>query len=333
MKKITITFFIAFAIISAQSKVGTSAAQFLGIGVGPKSVAMGGAFTSIADDASTMYWNPGAISRLGSSQTMFSSTNWLVDTNINLLAAVLKLNSSNAIGIFFTQLDYGEEEITDLYNQSGTNLYWKASDLVTGLSYSRNLTNRFSIGGSLKYITQKIYNESASAVALDVGLLYQSLNEDFRIGMSISNFGTDMTLDGKDLLKTIDLDPDNSGHNETIVAKLKTDAWPLPLFFRVGISSDIINSDVIRLTVASDFFMPSDDVESMNFGMEAGFLGRVFLRAGYKAIGDSASEEGLTMGIGAQVYVSGFGMVVDYTVQDFGKFGYIPHWGLSVLLK
>lgn len=333
MKKITITFFIAFAIISAQSKVGTSAAQFLGIGVGPKSVAMGGAFTSIADDASTMYWNPGAISRLGSSQTMFSSTNWLVDTNINLLAAVLKLNSSNAIGIFFTQLDYGEEEITDLYNQSGTNLYWKASDLVTGLSYSRNLTNRFSIGGSLKYITQKIYNESASAVALDVGLLYQSLNEDFRIGMSISNFGTDMTLDGKDLLKTIDLDPDNSGHNETIVAKLKTDAWPLPLFFRVGISSDIINSDVIRLTVASDFFMPSDDVESMNFGMEAGFLGRVFLRAGYKAIGDSASEEGLTMGIGAKVYVGGFGMVVDYTVQDFGKFGYIPHWGLSVLLK
>lgn len=333
MKKITITIIIAFAMISAQSKVGTSAAQFLGIGVGPKSVAMGGAFTSIADDASTLYWNPGAISRLENSQTMFSNTNWLVDTNINLLAGVLKLNNSNAIGIFFTQLDYGEEEITDLYNQSGTDLYWKASDLVTGLSYARNLTNRFSIGGSLKYITQKIHNESASAVALDVGLLYQSANEAFRIGMSISNFGTDMALDGKDLLQTIDLDPDNSGHNETIVAKLKTDAWPLPLFFRVGLSSDVINTDVIRLTVASDFFMPSDDVESLNVGMEAGFLDRVFLRTGYKAIGDSASEEGLTLGIGAKVFVSGFGMLVDYTVQDFGKFDYIQHWGISVLLK
>jgi hypothetical protein len=264
---------------------------------------------------------------------MFSNASWLVDTNVNLLAAVLKLNRSNAIGIFFTQLDYGEEEITDLYNQSGTNLYWKASDLVTGLSYSRNLTDRFSIGGSVKYITQKIYNESASTVALDVGLLYQSLNETFRIGMSISNFGTDMTLDGKDLLKTIDLDPDNSGHNETIVAKLKTDSWPLPLFFRVGVSSDVLNTDVVRLTLASDFFMPSDDVESVNFGMEAGFLDRVFIRTGYKAIGDTASEEGLTFGIGAKVFVSGFGMVVDYTMQDFGKFGYIPHWGLSVLLK
>ena len=333
MKKIIITFFIAFAIISAQSKVGTSAAQFLGIGVGPKSVGMGGAFTAIADDASTLYWNPGAISRLENSQTMFSSSNWLVDTNVNLLAAVLKIDPSNAVGIFFTQLDYGDEEITDLYNQSGTNLFWKATDLVTGLSYSRNMTDRFSIGGSLKYISQKIYNESASAVALDVGLLYQSLSEAFRIGMSISNFGNDMTLDGKDLFKTIDLDPDNSGHNETIVAKLKTDAWPLPLFFRVGLSSDVINTDVFDLTLAGDFFMPSDDVESVNFGLHLGFLDRVYFRTGYKAIGDDASEEGLTLGIGAKIFVSGLGFVVDYAAQDFGKFGYIQHWGMSILLK
>lgn len=330
MKKIIITILIAFAMISAQSKVGTSAAQFLGIGVGPKSIAMGGAFTSIADDASTLYWNPGAISRLDNSQAMFSNASWLVNTNVNLLAGVLKLDASNAIGIFFTQLDYGDEEITDLYNQEGTNLYWKASDLVTGISYARNLTNRFSIGGSLKYISQRIHNESASSVALDIGLLYQTLSETFRIGMSISNFGSDMTMDGKDLFHKIDLDPDNGGHNETIVAKLKTDAWPLPLFFRVGISSDVITTDVLRLTVASDFFMPSDDVESVNFGIESGFLERVFIRAGYKAIGDSESKEGLTFGIGAKTYVSGFGIVVDYAIQDFGDFGYIPHWGLSL---
>ena len=330
MKKIIIISFIAFAMLSAQSKVGTSSAQFLGIGIGPKAIAMGGAFTSIADDASTLYWNPGAISRLEKSQVMFSNTSWLVDTNVNLLAGVMKLNQSNAIGIFFSQLDYGEEEITDLYNQTGTDLFWTATDLVSGISYARNLTNRFSMGGSLKYISQRIHNESASTVALDVGLLYQSLNELFRIGMSISNFGSDMTMDGKDLFHKIDLDPDNSGHNETIVAKLKTDAWPLPLFFRVGVSSDVVKTDAVRLTIASDFFMPSDDVESINFGMEASFLERVFIRAGYKAIGDSASEEGLTIGIGAKAYVSGFGIIVDYAYQDFGRFDYIPHWGLSL---
>lgn len=331
MKKITIIVLIALAIVTGQTKVGTSAAQFLGIGIGPKSVAMGGAFTAIGDDASALYWNPGAISRLSESQTMFSNTNWLVNTNIHFLAGVLKINQTNAIGIFLTQLDYGEEEITDLYNQSGTGLYWKASDLVAGLSYGRNLTNRFSIGGSLKYITQKIYNESASSVALDVGLLYQTLNEKFRIGMSISNFGADMQLDGKDLLETIDIDPDNSGHNETIVAKLKTDEWPLPLFFRVGISSDLIKSDIVRLTMASDFVMPSDDVESVNIGLETGFMERVFFRLGYKGLGNPDNEEGLTAGIGAKAYVGGFGILAEYTVQDFGKFGYIPHWGLSLV--
>jgi len=330
MKKVIIILILTATLLPAQSKVGTSSAQFLGIGVGPKSIAMGGAFTAVADDASTLYWNPGAISRLGKSQTMFSNTGWLVNTNVNLIAGVLKLNSSSAIGIFFMQLDYGDEEITDLNNQNGTNLFWKASDLASGISYARNLTNRFSIGTSLKYITQKIYNESASSVAIDVGLLYQSLSETFRIGMSISNYGTEMTMDGKDLFQKIDLDENNSGHNETIVAKLKTDAWPLPLFFRVGVSSDVIKTENLRLTIASDFFLPSDDVESLNFGLEAGFLERVFVRTGYKTIGDSASEEGLTAGIGAKAYVSGVGVVVDYAVQDFGKFGYIPHWGLSI---
>ena len=40
------------------SKVGTTAADFLNIDVGPRAMAMGGAFVGAADDASAMYWNP-----------------------------------------------------------------------------------------------------------------------------------------------------------------------------------------------------------------------------------------------------------------------------------
>jgi hypothetical protein len=323
-------FIIITGALFGQSKVGTSAAHFLGIGLGPKAIGMAGAFTSIADDASTLYWNVGGISRLPQSEALFTTSDWLVDTNLNLLAAVLKLDQSNAIGIYFTQLDYGREEITDLYNQSGTGLFWTASDVVSGLSYARNLTDRFSIGGTLKYIRQSIYNESASSVALDLGLLYINRNDLFRIGMSISNFGSDMTMDGKDLFHQIDLDPDNQGHNETIVAKLKTDSWPLPLLFRVGVSSNVLNTDVFRATVSADFLMPSDDVESGSFGAEIAFLDYVFLRGGYQSFGNPSSEEGITLGGGAKAYISGLSITVDYAVQDFGIFGYIPHWGLSV---
>ena len=49
--------------LRAQSKVGTTAAQFLGISVGARAIAMGSAYTASATDVSSLYWNPGAIER------------------------------------------------------------------------------------------------------------------------------------------------------------------------------------------------------------------------------------------------------------------------------
>ena len=43
------------------SKTGTTAAQFLKLGIGSKALGIGGAFTSIADDPSCLYWNPGGL--------------------------------------------------------------------------------------------------------------------------------------------------------------------------------------------------------------------------------------------------------------------------------
>ena len=45
-------------------KVGTSAATFLRIPVGARAASMGEAYTSISNDASAMFWNPGGIARV-----------------------------------------------------------------------------------------------------------------------------------------------------------------------------------------------------------------------------------------------------------------------------
>ncbi|NQV37092.1 MAG: PorV/PorQ family protein [Candidatus Marinimicrobia bacterium] len=330
MKKLIIILFSITTLFS-QSKVGTSAAQFLGIGIGPAAVGMGGATTSLATDASILYWNPGGISRLSTSQVQFAKTNWLVDTEINLFATVIKLDGSNSLGLYLMQLDYGKEEITDLEHQNGNGLYWKASDLVFGLAYARNLTDRFSFGGTGKVIHQQIHNEKSSGVAIDMGLLYNAPDDNYRLGMSISNFlGSDLFMDGKDLYRKIDLDPDAEGHNETIVAKMKTDPWPLPLIFRVGLSSNLIKNETVRFTVATDAIIPSDDVETLNLGTEVAFLERVFIRAGYSNIGNEYSEEGLSVGAGVKVFTSGMSTSIDYTNQNFGMFGNIPHWGINI---
>ena len=89
---------IFLQLISAQSKVGTSAAPFLGINVGASSVGLSGAITSHAFDASVLYINPGAIAQLDNSQILLSKTNWIVDTHINFISSVFILNSQSAMG-------------------------------------------------------------------------------------------------------------------------------------------------------------------------------------------------------------------------------------------
>lgn len=325
--------FVALLIsqVPAQSKVGSSAASFLGIGVGARAIGMGGAFSAMGGDASTLYWNPGALAKLNRSEAILSKADWLVGTDLHLLSSVIRLNNTHSVGFYLSQLNHGREEITDLNNQNGTGQYWTASDIALGLAYGRNLSDRFSVGAVGKYISQRIHHTSASTFALDLGIFYQTRSDRVRIGMSISNFGSDMTLDGKDLYKKIDLDPDHSGHNEALVAKLKTDPWPLPLFFRVGSAVKVVDQKNIHVTVTSDAFIPSDDVEMLNIGIESVLLNRTRIQMGYKGLGNGDSEEGFTFGVGTQFYAGGFDIRMDYAIQSFGKFGTVPHLSIAFL--
>jgi hypothetical protein len=150
------------------------------------------------------------------------------------------------------------------------------------LTYARNLTDRFSIGATGKYIQQRIWNETASSFALDVGLVYQTNFRGMKIGMSIANFGGDLQLDGKDLFRSIDLDPGNAGTNKTIVARLKTDSWPIPLLFRAGVALDAYKSENLRFTISADALRPSDNAEMVNAGAELAWNEILFLRGGMK---------------------------------------------------
>ena len=221
--------------LSAQSKVGTTAAQFLGNSVGAQAMAMGSAFVASNDDVSSIYWNPGAFVQAEKSQFTFCNSDWLVGTKFRWFGLMLNFDSENAVGFSITQLDYGEEDVTTVANPEGTGEKWSAVDFAAGISYSRRLTDKFSIGGTGKYVSQRIWNVSASNVTFDAGLLFITDFNGMRLGMSMSNFGGDLTLDGRDLLTPIDIDPEHSGSNKTLVGKMKTES----------VSRSIISSHII----------------------------------------------------------------------------------------
>jgi len=91
-----------------QAKIGTTAAQFLGIPAGPRAVAMGGAYVAANNDVTSLYWNPGAIGFIPRSQVTFSSTKWLAGTDYRWAGAVFSFDAVNFIGLSLTNLDYGE---------------------------------------------------------------------------------------------------------------------------------------------------------------------------------------------------------------------------------
>ncbi|MGB5289082.1 MAG: PorV/PorQ family protein, partial [Ignavibacteriaceae bacterium] len=331
MKKVLIILCISVTYILGQTKVGSTAAPFLNIAVSPRAISMGGAFIATANDVSSLYWNPAGASRSDINEAMFSHSRWFADINYNWAGAMVKLGGAGTLGLSLTYLDYGDIEVTTLAEQDGTGEFFSASDMSLGLTYAYNLTDRFSLGGTVKYIQQKIWNSSASAIAIDLGVLFHSDIYGLRIGATITNFGTGMQMDGKDLLVQHDIDPNIYGNNDQILANLQTDEFPLPLTFRIGLAMDVLDTDDHRFTLAADALHPNDNSESVNVGAEYMFNNLIAFRVGYKSLFLDNSEEGLTAGIGLNYnFATDFGVRIDYAYQDFGVLDYTQHFSLGI---
>ncbi len=314
------------------TKVGTTAAGFLAIDIGPRGTAMGSAFVSVADDPTAMYWNPAGIAKIEGFEASFSNTKWIADLSFNYAAAVLDLGTFGNLGLNATFLTSGQMEQTTIENPDGTGVFFDAASYAFGISYARNLTDQFSIGLNGKYINERLYNETAAGFGLDVGAMFDTHFNGLKLGMSISNYGTKMQLSGRDLTVQVDTDPSIAGNNPNINSQLQTDAFDLPLLFRVGVSMDVLkgayNSNLI---FSADALHPSDDVESVNVGGEYAFHNLVFLRAGYRGLFNKDSQQGLNLGAGIRYNVIGSTTVYfDYSYIKFGVLGNINTFSVSL---
>ncbi len=318
-------------LVWAQDKVGTTAANFLNVPVGGKAAAMGGAYTAVADDPTALFWNPGAISRGTGSDVYTSMTGYFVDAKHTWFGGQYMLTPSDAIGVSLNSLSYGDwEEVTTVERPDGTGEYWQASDMALTLSYARNLTDRFSIGGSVKYIYQQIFNEKASTFAVDLGLLFTTRFNGLQIGTSIRNFGGSLQMRGRDLLTQVDLDPESEGNNENIVSYLKTEEWAIPLTYVIGASMPLIDKDAVRMLLAADVMRPTNNAQTLNIGTDLRIADIISLRAGYQSLFKEDRENGLTLGIGLDIEISGYAIVFDYGFQQFGKLGILNTTSLAL---
>lgn len=301
------------------TNAGTSAAAFLQIGVGARAQAMGNAATAVTRDATALFWNPAGVAGLeGAVNVAFDHTNWLADTRLNYVGMVFDLGAGS-VGLSVMDLQMVDEQAVRTVDQpDGTGEYYSASDLALAATYAVSLTDRFDVGVTGKYIREALWNESATALAVDLGIAYRTKLPGLYLAAAIANFGGDMQLDGRDLLRPYDDDPENAS-NDQLNARLDTDAFSLPLHFRFGFGYEALRSDLHRLTLAADLLHPSDNTEAVNLGAEYTFWNTLSLRGGVTALFEADRTGGATFGVGVQRrLLDGLGVSADYTYADWG---------------
>jgi opacity protein-like surface antigen len=335
MKKLNSVLFLTLAaalFFAAQAqtlKTGTTSAQILKINVGPRAIGMGGAFTSIADDITAVYWNPGGTANIQSNEVYFNHSNLYLDISNDFAAISTNVSGFGSIGAFVSVLSVDEMLVRTVEQPEGTGEFFDYGSIVVGLNYSRFLTENFSIGFNAKYISESIWNMSATGFAIDVGTLYKIpvLNE-LRIAASVLNFGTKMQLAGRDVTEIV---PAGAGGGNFINSNLELDKFDLPLLFRFGISADVVKEGTSRLTVAVDAIHPNDHTEYINSGLEYAWNEIIHLRAGYNALFEENSEKGLTFGFGLNYRIVDLVKVkLDYAYQDFGRLSNVHYFSLGI---
>jgi inner membrane protein involved in colicin E2 resistance len=142
-----------------------------------------------------------------------------------------------------------------------------------------------------------------------------------------------MQLEGRDLIAITDINKAIGGEYNPD-AQLKTEPWPLPLNFRIGIAMDILGGqDALvpvgqnRLTLAVDWNHPNDNLERVNFGSEYAWNETFFARAGYKLNYDVSS---FTFGAGVRIAIDNQWVDFDYALVDYEDLGQVSRLSLEL---
>jgi len=324
--------FIFSASAHAQSitKTGTTAAKFLSLGIGARANAMGGAYTAVANDASSIYWNPAGIASSDQFQALFTYTNLFAGINLDYFGIVIPSGDAGNFAVNVTAVNYGQIGVTTEEQPDGTGESFSPASYEFGLSYARNITQDFAVGATAKLVTENIYHSNATGVAFDIGTIFTTPFYGVKFASSITNFGTKMQMSGNDLLIRYNVDPSRAGSDNTVDANVATDQFDLPLRLQIGIAREFIILDGQTLTLAADGVVPNDNNESVNVGGELALFDHVvFLRAGYKSLFLKDTQEGLTLGVGLKYQKPGYiDIGIDYSYQQYTYLGNVNSFGV-----
>jgi hypothetical protein len=298
-----------------EENAGTSAGQFLKIPVGARPAGMGRAYVACAVDGPVVFWNPAGLLRTPGLRNIFvTHTEWAV--GIDLDHAAYQWRTQNfGYAISAGMLRSGEIPRTTELNMEGTGETFRADQYVLGFSLARAVTDRFSIGGTVKYFQENLDEWATRAVLFDLGILYLVGFNDLRVGFAVRNFGPELQPGGTP--------PVRPGY--VVQEEFQKHAAPTEGAF--GLAYTWVFTPRVGLLTTADFNHPSDARESFRMGAELDVNRALYLRGGYETGRD---EGGLGAGFGLQLQRNQLLWRIDYGYSDLGAFGGMHYISLEL---
>jgi hypothetical protein len=260
------------------SSAGTSGFSFLKINVGGRAVAMGGAYTGLADDEASLYYNPAGIAGLEEPRFIAEYHDYFAGMQSGFGGYMKPVGLDKVAAVYISYLNYGEFTQTDRAgNVEGT---FGGSDMLIAGTFAWRRSYQLYLGATAKFIYEKIQDYTATGLAVDIGLRYQSDRGRYAGGLLVQNLGTQLSSLGE-------------GEKDG-----------LPTTFRAGFSG---KPKGMNSVLTADLIVPMDNDLQVAFGVEYFNLKPLFLRMGWNSFGSNFRTDysdnglaGLSFGIGLE---------------------------------
>jgi hypothetical protein len=276
-----------------------------------------------------MFYNPASMARLSSIYDIaLGQTRWIADINHNFASVAISPSHGDygVFGFMMQFVDYGDLQETIRSNNEqgfldiGT---FRPTASAIGIGYARALSDRFSVGGNVKFVSQNLGDattttdsygnplkstSSKDVLVFDFGMLYKTGFKSLNFGVAVRNFSQEV--------------------------KYEREGFQLPLIFKIGISINAIdlvdlNHETHSLLFSVDATHPRDYPEQVNLGAEYVFMEILAVRGGYMSNND---EYGWTYGLGLQKTIGDIKLGFDYSNTPFGVFTEVSRISLNLTM-
>lgn len=238
--------------------------EFLRVGVGSRSIALGNAYAGISDDPYGIFYNPAGISNTYNLQFSSFYGRWFLDTDLAGIAGTIPLGQKGVLGFGLRGLYTDNIELRS-EDDPWTYDYYRAYFLNPSIAYAGRFNN-FGFGIGLNAINAKIESENGNSFFLNTGIGYYTKPIDFglslsNLGMKVLNTGLPANIRGGICAKPIP----NLRLSADVIKQFEAD-----FSYNIGVEYSLIDMFKLRIGYNNDFYSGFIKKISGGFGLKTG---------------------------------------------------------------